>query len=94
MDKTLLVVEDDRDILALIEWHIKAEGFRVLTETDGEKGLKAALREKPDLIVLDLMLPGLDGLAVQAASKKRRNRPYSRAHAHGQGGRNRSGRRL
>jgi len=64
MDKTVLVVEDDRDILALIEWHIKAEGFRVLTETDGEKGLKAALREKPDLIVLDLMLPGMDGLAV------------------------------
>ncbi len=64
MDKTVLVVEDDRDILALIEWHIKAEGFRVLTETDGQKGLKAALREKPDLIVLDLMLPGLDGLAV------------------------------
>ena len=64
MDKTVLVVEDDQDILGLIEWHIKAEGFRVLTEKNGEKGLKAALREKPDLIVLDLMLPGLDGLAV------------------------------
>ncbi len=73
MDKTILVVEDDRDISGLIGWHLKAEGFRAVMEADGQKGLDAALREKPDLIILDLMLPGIDGLEICKRLKKNRD---------------------
>lgn len=70
MTKRILVVEDDQDILSLIEWHLKAEGYQPLTEKDGQQGLDVALREKPDLIVLDLMLPSLDGLQICKMLKK------------------------
>ena len=70
MRKRILVVEDDQDILSLIEWHLKAEGYQPLTEKDGQRGLDVALREKPDLIVLDLMLPSLDGLEICKMLKK------------------------
>ncbi len=70
MRKRILVVEDDQDILSLIEWHLKAEGYQPLIEKDGQRGLDVALREKPDLIVLDLMLPSLDGLEICKVLKK------------------------
>ena len=61
---TLLVIEDDPDIVELLRYNLEREGFRVLVATDGEHGLADAARHQPDLVLLDLMLPGLDGLEV------------------------------
>jgi two-component system alkaline phosphatase synthesis response regulator PhoP len=62
--KTILVVDDEEDILELLEYNLSKEGFRVVRAASGEKALELAKTERPDLIVLDLMLPGLDGLGV------------------------------
>ena len=70
MTKTILVVEDEKDILNLIEWHLRAEAYSVLKADDGIKALGLAVEHLPDLIVLDLMLPGMDGLDICKALKK------------------------
>ena len=62
--KNILVIEDDPDILELIEYNLNKEGFRVQCASDGEIGLREAMRVRPALIILDLMLPGIDGLSV------------------------------
>ena len=66
----ILVIEDEEDILALVHYNLAKEGFRVQTATSGEDGLKAAQETPPDLILLDLMLPGMDGLEVCRALKR------------------------
>ena len=60
----ILVVEDEPDLLAGLELNIKADGYSVLTARRGDEGLDEALRERPDLIVLDVMLPGMNGFDV------------------------------
>ncbi len=60
----ILVIEDEEDILALIHYNLVKEGFRVTCANTGEEGFKKARDVRPDLILLDLMLPGLDGLDV------------------------------
>lgn len=62
--KKVLVVEDDRDILQLVALYLGNEGFRVVTATTGPEAMKQVKTEKPDLVVLDLMLPEMDGLEV------------------------------
>jgi len=60
----VLIVEDERDILEVMSYNLQREGYAVLTSRDGAKGLAMAGKETPDIILLDLMLPGLDGLEV------------------------------
>jgi two-component system phosphate regulon response regulator PhoB len=60
----ILVVEDEEDILELVDYNLRQAGFRVLRARDGLEGLRSAQRDHPDLIVLDLMLPGMDGKDV------------------------------
>ncbi len=60
----ILVVEDEVDILEVIEYNLSREGFRVLSSRDGDASLRIARSDAPDLVLLDLMLPGLDGLEV------------------------------
>lgn len=60
----ILVIDDEPSILNLVSSYLKKDGFEVYTSADGPSGLKAARAYKPDLIVLDLMLPGMDGLEV------------------------------
>ncbi len=60
----ILVVEDEEDILELVRYNLMKEGYRVTGMLSGEEGIKAARSQPPDLIVLDLMLPGIDGLTV------------------------------
>lgn len=60
----ILVIEDEEDILALIHYNLSKEGFEVSAATSGESGLELARRELPDLVVLDLMLPGMSGIDV------------------------------
>jgi len=60
----ILVVDDEEDILELVRYNLAKEGYRVSCVTSGEQALKEAKEGAPDLILLDLMLPGLDGLDV------------------------------
>ena len=62
--ESILAVEDDEDILQLLKYNLAKEGYRVTAVTSGEEGLQLARSTTPDLILLDLMLPGVDGLEV------------------------------
>lgn len=64
MEKKVLVVDDEQSILTLLQYNLQQAGYIVITAMDGEEGKNLALSEKPDLIVLDLMLPKLDGIEV------------------------------
>ena len=72
MNKKILIVEDEEDILALVHYNLSRDGFQVTTATTGEEGVEQARKEHPDLMILDLMLPGMDGLEVCEALKKDR----------------------
>ncbi len=61
---TILIVDDERDILDLIEYNLKKEGFVVVTAEDGEEGIERARQIKPDLVLLDIMMPKMGGLEV------------------------------
>ena len=65
----ILVIEDEEDIAELIKYNLSREGFKISISLTGEEGLVKARSELPDLILLDLMLPGLDGLEVCKALK-------------------------
>jgi len=60
----ILVVDDEKDIVELLRFNLGKEGFRTISACEGEDALKLAKKELPDLIILDLMLPGIDGLEV------------------------------
>jgi two-component system alkaline phosphatase synthesis response regulator PhoP len=62
--ETVLVVEDEQDISELIRYNLDREGFSVVETASGEEGIEAARKNRPDLVLLDLMLPGVDGLEV------------------------------
>lgn len=62
--RSILVVDDEPSIVTLLKFNLEQSGYSVLTAEDGNTGLDLALTEKPDLIVLDLMLPGMDGMDV------------------------------
>jgi len=57
----LLVVEDDRNLVKLLKYNLEKEGYRVVSAADGEAGLAALRKERPDLVLLDAMMPKLDG---------------------------------
>ncbi|HET7770901.1 MAG TPA: response regulator transcription factor [Chloroflexota bacterium] len=61
---TVLVVDDEANLVDLIRTYLEREGYRVLASGDGHTALEVARRERPDLVVLDVMLPGLDGVEV------------------------------
>ena len=67
MAPVILVIEDEPGIVDFLERGLKAQGFEVRAELDGERGLDRALRDRVDLLVLDLLLPSLSGLEVLAA---------------------------
>jgi len=62
--KKILVVDDEPTLVATVKYNLEREGYQVVTAVDGESGLSMARVERPDLIILDLMLPGLDGFEV------------------------------
>jgi DNA-binding response OmpR family regulator len=73
MNPRILIIEDERPMRRALADCLEAEGYRVLTAPDGEAGLQRALEEKPDLVLLDLMMPKLDGFAVCAELRRRAN---------------------
>lgn len=62
--QTILIIEDERAIVDVLTYNFRKEGFEVLTATDGQDGLRRAQASLPDLVVLDLMLPVIEGLEV------------------------------
>ena len=72
--RTLLVVDDEKKILRLLRDYLKAAGYRVLTAYDGCQALALARQAQPDLIVLDVMLPGIDGFEVCRALRSEGSR--------------------
>jgi phosphate regulon transcriptional regulator PhoB len=75
MHKKILIVEDEHDVIRLLKYNLEREGFRVNYTTDGSLALAEIRRDEPDLVILDLMLPGLDGLEV--CRQIRRTEKYS-----------------
>jgi DNA-binding response OmpR family regulator len=72
LSRNVLVIEDDKDIARLVELHLRDEGYSVTVVPDGNTGLQQALAKPYDIIILDLILPGMDGLEV---CRRIRNRP-------------------
>jgi len=72
MKEKILIVEDEKDIVKMLEYNLKKEGFKTLVAHDGEDAIDAANTKFPDLILLDLMLPGLDGFEVCKTLKAER----------------------
>jgi len=70
MAKTILIIEDDKFLRELIVRKLNEEDFEVSQAVDGEEGIKKIIEEKPNLILLDLILPGIDGFEVLARMKK------------------------
>ena len=68
---TVLVVDDEPDLVELLEYALETEGFTVLTAADGVAGLAIAEAEKPDLIVVDIMMPRMDGITLTAQIRER-----------------------
>ena len=64
LTKKILIVEDEHDILQLVKLYLEKEGFRTVLAKTGMEGLRQVKQEKPDLVVLDLMLPEIDGIEV------------------------------
>ncbi len=73
--QSILVIDDEKDIQKLLQYNLEKEGYKVLSAMAGEEGFEIARSKKPDLVILDLMLPGIDGFEVcrllrQAAETK------------------------
>ena len=60
-DARVLVVDDEPDILSILVYQLSREGFRVSTAINGQSAIATAVEERPDIVILDLMLPGIDG---------------------------------
>lgn len=75
MSKTILVVDDEKRLVSLVESYLTQEGYRVVTAHDGKEALVVARREYPDLIILDLMMPELDGYGFMRAHRAEKNTP-------------------
>ena len=73
--KTILVVDDEKPIIDILVYNLNKEGYNTLEATDGQMGLDVALEEKPDLVLLDIMLPKIDGLTVCKKIKQSYNVP-------------------
>ena len=71
----ILIVEDDKNTAKLVATYLQKEGFSVLVENDGEKGLKTAREKQPSLVILDLMLPNIDGLEICRRLRNESNVP-------------------
>ncbi|HZL33660.1 MAG TPA: response regulator transcription factor [Tepidisphaeraceae bacterium] len=61
---TILVIDDEKDLIEMLQYNLEREGYDVIAAHDGQSGLEVATKHRPDLVVLDLMMPGIDGLQV------------------------------
>ena len=75
MANTIMVVDDEKRLVSLLESYLDQEGFRVVKAVNGREALYLARQEKPDLIVLDIMMPEMDGYEFMRLHRKERNTP-------------------
>jgi len=75
MDKVILIVDDEKPIVDILKFNLEKEGFNVIFAHDGESGLKLAVENNPDLILLDIMLPKMDGFDVCKKVREKSNVP-------------------
>jgi DNA-binding response OmpR family regulator len=75
MARTILVVDDEQRLISVVEAYLKQEGFRVVTASNGREALFVAREHKPDLIVLDIMMPEMDGYEFIRLHRKERETP-------------------
>jgi two-component system alkaline phosphatase synthesis response regulator PhoP len=71
VNKKILVVEDDKDFLFILQTNFSNEGFSVLAAKDGKEGLDLVGKEKPDLIILDILMPNMDGIEMAKQMKEK-----------------------
>lgn len=70
MKQTILIVDDEEDIQAILNYNLSKEGYDILMATNGQEALEIAVKEKPDLILLDVMMPEMDGIEVCETLRK------------------------
>jgi DNA-binding response OmpR family regulator len=70
MQESILIIEDEKDIVKMLEYNLQKEGFKTIASYDGESGFSLAVRRQPSLILLDVMLPGMNGLETCKALKR------------------------
>lgn len=70
MAKKILIVEDEAELVEMLKIRLEAAGYDIISAYDGEEGMEKAKKEKPDLILLDLMLPKIDGYQICSTLKK------------------------
>jgi len=75
MSKTIMVVDDEKRLVSLVESYLAQEGYRVVTANNGVEALPIASREKPDLIILDIMMPEMDGYEFMREHRKELDTP-------------------
>ena len=75
MSKTILVVDDEKRILSLLKSYLEQQGFQVVTALNGKEAIFVARHEKPDLIILDIMMPEMDGFEFMRQHRKERETP-------------------
>ena len=80
MSETIFLVDDEQHIIDLVRLYLEREGFQVDSATDGQVALAQLLARPPDLVVLDLMLPGLDGTGDLPAVARPQRPAHSHAH--------------
>lgn len=71
--KKILLVDDEQPILTLLEYHLVKEGYKIITAMDGKQAVQLAEEQSPDLIILDIMLPSMDGFEVCHLLRQKRN---------------------
>ena len=86
MPRTILVVDDERTITDVVAGYLRREGYAAVTAADGPSAVRADVEHHPDLVVLDLMLPGIDGLQLMAQLRQRRPVPVIMLTARGEEG--------
>lgn len=64
MANRILVVDDDNDLIEGLRWYLEAEGYEIIATNDGESAIKIFREQKPELVILDIMMPGMDGMEV------------------------------
>lgn len=84
MPNTILIVEDDPNLLHTLQYNLNKEGYATLTAADGEAGLRMASRMSPDLVILDVMLPGLDGFEACRILRRQSEAPVIMLTARGE----------
>ena len=76
MNRKILIVDDEKNIVDILKFNLNREGFTTIEAHDGEQALAKALNENPDLILLDIMLPKMDGFTVCRKIRQTRSHPY------------------